>query len=299
MAYRYPQEVHDFVKEWAPKLRDDDLAEACNKELGTQFTANSMKSFRGNHGYRNGKKQWTSEEYWKYQKHYPKGMYEFVRDNSWGVSSKSMAEMVNEKYGTNFSQTMMKQFRQRHGIKSGVTGWYQKSNPPGNKGKKLEEYVGEERAAEIKERISATQFKKGHRPANEKQVGDIVVVNGYKLRKKAMEGSQWERWEFLHRAVWEEANGPVPDGCVVSFRDSNPMNCELDNLMLLTRKENQQLTGVRFRFADPDLTDTALNVVRLKNAATEKKKARKKTAKRGRDAKGHESSSQSGQTAAG
>ena len=61
-VYRYPQEVHDFVKKWAPKLRDQDLAEACNREFGTSFTASGMKSFRGNHGYRNGKKQWTKEE---------------------------------------------------------------------------------------------------------------------------------------------------------------------------------------------------------------------------------------------
>ena len=85
--YRYPPEVHEFVKSHCEKLRDDDLAEECNKALGTAFTAKSMKSFRNNWGYKNGKKQWTSEEYWKYQKHYPKGMYECVRDNSWGVSS--------------------------------------------------------------------------------------------------------------------------------------------------------------------------------------------------------------------
>ncbi len=135
-VYRYPQEVHDFVKEWSPKLRDQDLAKACNEALGTGFTAQSMKAFRCNHGYRNGKKQWTKEEYWKYQTRYPQGMYEFVRDNSWNVGSKEMAEMVNEKFGTSFTPTMMKQFRQRHGIKSGLTGWYQKGHAPGNKGKK-------------------------------------------------------------------------------------------------------------------------------------------------------------------
>lgn len=277
MIYRYPKEVHDFVKKWAPKLRDDDLAKACNETLGTQFTTSGMKSFRGNHGYRNGKKQWTKEEYWKYQKRYPEGMYEFIRDNSWGVSSREMAEMVNEKFGTTFSQTMMKQFRQRHGIKSGVTGWYQKGHPPGNKGKTLEEYAGK-RAAEIREKISGTQFKKGQKPANLKQVGDITVVSGYKLRKKQMEGSQWERWEFLHRAVWEEANGPVPEGCMVSFKDGNPLNCELSNLMLLTQRENAQMTRLKFRFEDPDLTDTALNVVRLRNTVLEKRKRKKKAA---------------------
>ena len=45
-VYRYPQEVHDFVKEWAPKLRDKELAEACNRKFGTSFTAGSMKAFR-------------------------------------------------------------------------------------------------------------------------------------------------------------------------------------------------------------------------------------------------------------
>ena len=93
-VYRYPPEVHEFVKEWAPKLRDRDLAEACNKKLGTNFTAGSMKAFRGNHGYRNGKKQYTKEEYWKYQTYYPQGMYEFIRDNSWNVGSADMARMV-------------------------------------------------------------------------------------------------------------------------------------------------------------------------------------------------------------
>ena len=61
-VYRYPTEVHEFVKKWAPKLRDQDLAEACNRRFGTEFTVNSMKSFRGNHGYRNKKKQLKDTE---------------------------------------------------------------------------------------------------------------------------------------------------------------------------------------------------------------------------------------------
>ena len=59
-VYRYPQEVHDLVKEWAPKLRDRELAALVNDKCGTNFTDQSMKAFRGNHGYRNGMKQWTS-----------------------------------------------------------------------------------------------------------------------------------------------------------------------------------------------------------------------------------------------
>ena len=266
-AYKYPDEVHEFVKKWAPKLRDKELAEACNEAFGTEFTASKMKSFRGNHGYRNGKKQWTKEEYWKYQTYYPQGVYEFVRDNSWNVSSKEMAEMVNERFGTNFTPTSMKQFRQRHGIKSGCTGWYQKGHPPGNKGKKLEEYITDpERLEDIRQRISATQFKKGQRPFNEMPIGTVVVNSqGYKIRKKQMKGTLWERWEFLHRAVWEEHNGRIPEGMIVSFKDGDKLNCSIDNLMLITRKENAQLHTLGLRFEDPDLTETGLNIIRIQN----------------------------------
>lgn len=276
-VYRYPPEVHEFVKEWAPKMRDQELAAKCNEELGTHFTASSMKSFRGNHGYRNFKNQWSKEEYWTYQTRYPKGMYEFIRDNSWGVSSKKMAEMVNEKFGTSWTPTGMKQFRQRHGIKSGETGWYQKGHAPANKGKKLEEYVTDpERVADIKRRIAGTQFKKGHSPQNELPVGAIVVNdNGYKLRKKQMEGTLWERWEFLHRALWVEHNGPIPEGMLVTFRDGNKANCDLDNLMLVTRGENATLTKLELRSEDPDLTETGLNLIRLKRAAKDARKRKK------------------------
>lgn len=274
MIYSYPQEVHDFVKANAPKMRDSMLAEECNRALGTHFTASTMKSFRGNHGYRNGKKQWTKEEYWKYQTRYPQGMYEFIRDNSWGVSSKEMAEMVNEKFGTSFTQTMMKQFRQRHQIKSGVTGWYQKGHPPGTKGKTIEEICKHD--PEKLARVRSAQFKKGDRPMNEMPIGAVVTNSqGYLIRKKQMEGGQWDRWEFLHRAVWEEHNGPVPEGMIVIFKDGNRQNCDLGNLMLVSRGELVTMAKKGYRFEDPDLTEAAAGMVRLMIKANKKRKKTK------------------------
>lgn len=95
--YAYPPEVYDFVKEHASKMRDRELAEACNAALGTEFTTSKMKSYRMNHHIRNYQKHHlTREEYWKYQKRWPQGMYEYIRDNSWNVSSAEMAERVNK-----------------------------------------------------------------------------------------------------------------------------------------------------------------------------------------------------------
>lgn len=279
----YPPEVHEFVKEWAPKMRDSELAAKCNAELGTNFTVHGMKSFRGNHGYRCGKRELDLDEYWKWQTDYPKGMYEFIRDNSRGVNASDMAKMTNEKFGTNWTEGGMSQFRRRHRIKSGLTGQFEKGCVPQNKGKTLEEICKHD--PEKIARVKSTQFSKGHVPANRLPVGAIVMNSfGYLLRKKSSEGAQWDRWEFLHRTVWEEHNGPIPDGMYVAFKDGNKTNCDIDNLMLITRAENAQLTQLGFRSEDPELTGTGLNVIRLANAVKEKRKAKGAVVAQGRNA---------------
>lgn len=273
--YRYPQEVHELVKEWCTKLRDPELAAKCNAELGTHFTASSMKSFRYNHDYRNGlPRKYKGAEYWKYQTYWPQGMYEFIRNNSWNVSSKDMAAMVNAKFGTNYSENVIKTFRQRHGIRSGLTGWYQKGHPPGTKGKTLEEICkfDPEKIA----RVKSTQFKKGQLPPNQLPVGTIKMNSeGYLLKKVAEKGYQWDRWKFLHRLVWEENNGPIPKGMTIIFKDGNRENCDISNLMMVERGISAVMSKKNLRFADPELTEASANMVRLMIKANKMKKGRK------------------------
>lgn len=44
----------------------------------------------------------------------------------------------------------------------------------------------------------------------------------------------------LHRAIWEDANGPVPDGCDIHHRDGNPLNNALDNLECIAAMEHRR-----------------------------------------------------------
>lgn len=263
MIYKYPPEVHEFVKEWCTKLRDPELAAKCNAELGTNFTTTAMKSFRGNHGYLSGlPKKYSGEEYWKYQTRWPQGMYEFIRDNSWNVSSKEMADMVNEKFGTDYTPGMIKQFRQRHGIKSGRTGWYQRGHAPGTKGKTLEEICKHD--PEKLARVKSTQFKKGQTSWNHVPIGTISKnKEGYLVKKVSEEGGQWDRWKSLHRLVWEEHNGPIPAGMSIIFKDGDRTNCDIDNLMMVSQAENRVLTRKQLRFEDSELTEAGVHMVRL------------------------------------
>ena len=51
--------------------------------------------------------------------------------------------------------------------------------------------------------------------------------------------TNWHRKDCLiHRLVWEAFNGPIPEGFEVNHIDENPKNNRLDNLNLLTHKEN-------------------------------------------------------------
>lgn len=203
---------------------------------------------------------------------YPMDLLEFVRDNSRGVPNWKMAEMVNEKFGTQFSETGMKQFRQRHGIKSGLTGWYEKGHVPFNKGLKQEAFI----SPEAMENVKKNRFRKGNHPPNEMPIGSIRKTDdGYLLRKKSMHGSCWERWEFLHRAIWEEHYGPIPPGMVVIFKDSDRSNCSIDNLMMISKQENGAATMRGYRFTDPDLTVAGVRVAKLHLRMKELRKEKK------------------------
>lgn len=83
-----------------------------------------------------------------------------------------------------------------------------------------------------------TSFKKGHIPKNAKAVGTVTTRmdksgKGYQHIKLPNERSM----KMLHVHLWEEANGKVPEGHVVSFVDGNTMNCTLENLECISRTE--------------------------------------------------------------
>jgi hypothetical protein len=44
-------------------------------------------------------------------------------------------------------------------------------------------------------------------------------------------------WKALHTILWEDANGPVPPGHALVFKDRDRLNVELENIELITRAE--------------------------------------------------------------
>jgi len=107
---------------------------------------------------------------------------------------------------------------------------FQKGHTPANKGKKMEDYLSEEKIA----RVRATQFKKGDLPWHTHPVGfERMNAEGYIFIKVA----ECRRMVLKHRWLWEQAHGPIPDGYCVGFKDGDRHNFDLENLYLLSRAD--------------------------------------------------------------
>lgn len=99
-----------------------------------------------------------------------------------------------------------------------------------NKGMKQEDYM----TPEAIERTKATRFKKGNVPHNTKWDGaERISKDGY-VEVRVKMGV----YKFKHIIVWESHHGPVPDGFIVTFKDGDRSNFDINNLTAISMQEN-------------------------------------------------------------
>lgn len=268
---QYPEEVAAFIREHSTNYSIKGLTEEIKIRYGFEKTPSAVRSYLRNHKLhsmpRKGRELPEKSKY-------PVEMREYIRGIAWGRSYKEIMQLVNDRFGDGtISLRNLHTYLKNHKIKTGRTGYFKKGMVPWTKGKTRDQIVKD---PEKRKHSEATQFKKGNVSANWIPVGTVVKNrDGYLMRKRQNEGTQWERWELLHRAIWEEHNGPIPEGMKISFKDGNKENCDIENLMIVTKGEHVLLTTLKLRSEDPDLTEAGLQVVRIIQQCKELEKARK------------------------
>jgi hypothetical protein len=116
------------------------------------------------------------------------------------------------------------------GYLGGKATQFQKGQAPPNKGQKM--------SKDLYEKVEKTMFKKGNKPMNTQPIGTIH-------QRKDTGGKMYlyikladSKWQLLNRYTWEMHNGPIPKGMVVVYKDGNYLNNDINNLLMITKKEN-------------------------------------------------------------
>jgi len=96
-----------------------------------------------------------------------------------------------------------------------------------------------------------TQFKRGNKPHTWMPVGSYRInQGGNALERKVndLPGPNHIRWRPVSRLVWEEANGPVPDGHLVVFKPGRKTleleHITLDAVECITKAEHARRNSI-------------------------------------------------------
>lgn len=91
-------------------------------------------------------------------------------------------------------------------------------------------------------KVNKGSFQKGIEPKSKMRIGSVSFRkdNSGNIRawvKIADNGSSYD-WVLRAILVWQDANGPLPQGMIIHHKDRNSTNDDLTNLQAMTRKEH-------------------------------------------------------------
>lgn len=189
---------------------------------------------------------------------------EYLGEITPGRTNKEITEMFNQKFNLDLSKKAISATRKRFRFLTGSNGQFEKGRIPINKGKKKYWKGGEE-----------TQFKVGHRPHNWVPIGsERITKDGY-VQIKIQEGKFQKNWKGKHILIWEEHNGPVPEGHNVIFGDGDKRNFDLNNLILVSKKQMLGLNRNNLIQKDAELTRIGIVIADLNSKISERGKKTK------------------------
>lgn len=195
----------------------------------------------------------------------------FLKDNVKGITLKELTHRFNNHFNTNLSEHAIAMQKVKYGLKSDIVGGrFEKGHNPVNKGKKM--------SKEQYDVCSKTMFKPGNKPKNTDPVGtEKLLADGYVWVKIDDKPKVPKRinWRQKHKLLWEHENGPIPEDCVVIFKDGNPTHIEIDNLECVTRSQLLIMNKKKLIHRIREITETGISVARLIDTVNKKKNVKK------------------------
>jgi hypothetical protein len=240
-----------------------DLATLFNKHFGLNQSVIGIKTICYKNGLQNGLLH-------RWQKKYTAEQIKYLESKVKGRKYKDLTELFNKKFGTSITRTGIMQQCWSNGLHNGLKIGFQKGHIPHNKGKKKWWKGGEE-----------TQFKPGQLPPSTRPVGDERInVCGYiEVKYQQKPGPVKNKWKSKHALIWEKTNGKIPKGHVVIFADGNKRNFDINNLLLVSRKELVVMNKKHLIYNHKNLTAVGKTIADLSIVIKKRKREMKKKRK--------------------
>ena len=261
---KYSAEIDGYLRQIVPGTPFKEVTAKVNEKFGRDLTVKQVKAHCNNLKLRNGCRHGLPSGY---SILFTKAEQDFIAEHYKGILTADLTDMLNKEFGTDYKPSQVRSYKKNRHMSSGVDGTFRAE------GRRYKLPKGT--------RIPGSEkgwFKKGQMPHNHMEVGaQVFTFDGY-IKVKIAEPNYWE---FLHKLVWQEANGPIPPEHNIIFLDGNKQNCSLENLYCLPKDEYGALQALRSE--NPEITLTAAAVVKLKYLALEKDGKRNKNYKRKRN----------------
>ena len=253
MIKRYTTAQLDFLRKGYKKMRLPELTAAFNKKYGMSKPVSSIRAATRNHkmlsgrvpGFKVGENLMFDNE-----------QVAFIKREYKSNRREALTKLFNEKFGLSIEVSQMVSFCKNHKITCGRKGYFEKGEKPWNTGTKG-----------LMKANSGT-FKKGDVPATIKPVGSerICTKDGYVLIKVAEPNPYTgapTRYRAKHQVVWEKHNEKIPKGMLVTFLDGDKLNCDIENLELISLSENLHRNQLGLNKAPKELRPTIRALAKL------------------------------------
>ena len=183
--------------------------------------------------------------------HYSNKQIDFLKSIA-HLPRPEMARKFNERYNEQRTKESMQRFCSKHkllGVKN--TGQLKKCHKTWNKG--VTGYMGSNK----------TSFKKGGVPHNTRPLWSerVCSKDGFIWIKV----SEPNGFVLKHHWVWSQAGREIPKGTMLCFKDGDKTNCELDNLMIMTRAEMLRFNQSFVKKSTPQNRESLLLLAQIKD----------------------------------
>lgn len=160
---------------------------------------------------------------------------EYLKDNYLIFSSHELEKQLDRPHGT---------VRQRYKLLGLIVpdslkqrfkneSCFQKGAKPFNAGLPRRSWM----SAQGIKKVSKSQYKSGNLPWHTHNCYEVVKWQKPGEKPYLIIYLKPTVRKYLHRHIWEQTNGPIPKGAKIVFKDGNTLNCNLDNLEILSNGE--------------------------------------------------------------